>query len=61
MHQLTITTHSPILLAYEPATIERFGQDGISTTKYKDTEHERVTKDFLDAPELYVRNLKRKA
>ena len=57
--QFVIATHSPILLAYEPATIYHFGQDGISTTKYKDTEHYRVTKDFLDAPELYVRNLKR--
>lgn len=58
--QFVIATHSPILLAYEPATIYHFGQDGVSTTKYKDTEHYRVTKDFLDAPELYVRNLKRR-
>jgi predicted ATPase len=57
--QFVIATHSPILLAYEPATIYRFGQDGITTMKYRDTEHYRVTKDFLDAPELYVRNLKR--
>ena len=57
--QFVIATHSPILLAYEPATIYRFGADGISKTNYKDTEHYRVTKDFLDAPELYVRNLKR--
>jgi len=58
--QFVIATHSPILLAYEPATIYHFGTDGVSKTKYKDTEHYRVTKDFLDAPELYVRNLKRK-
>jgi len=57
--QFVIATHSPILLAYEPSTIYQFGQDGISTAKYKDTEHYRVTKDFLDAPEAYVRSLKR--
>lgn len=57
--QFIIATHSPILLAYEPATIYRFGADGIAETTYKDTEHYRVTKDFLDAPELYVKNLKR--
>lgn len=57
--QFVIATHSPILLAYEPATIYRFGADGIAETTYKDTEHYRVTKDFLDAPELYVKNLKR--
>lgn len=57
--QFVIATHSPILLAYEPATIYRFGEEGLSTVKYKDTEHYRVTKDFLDAPESYVKRLKR--
>lgn len=57
--QFVIATHSPILLAYEPATIYHFGASGIAATEYKDTEHYRVTKDFLDAPELYVKNLKR--
>lgn len=57
--RFVIATHSPILLAYEPATIYRFGADGVARTTYKDTEHYRVTKDFLDASEAYVRNLKR--
>lgn len=56
--QFVIATHSPILLAYEPSTIYSFGSDGIHAIHYKDTEHYRITKDFLDAPEVYLRRLK---
>lgn len=55
--QFIIATHSPILLAYPGATIYLFNQDGIQQVDYKDTEHYRVTKDFLDAPEVFLRHL----
>lgn len=55
MHQLVeadsqfiIATHSPILLAYPRAKILLFGGTGITETAYEDTEHYRVTRDFLN-------------
>ena len=55
--QFIIATHSPILLAYPGATI--FGMDGASLAelRYEETSHYRLTKEFLDAPELYLRYL----
>lgn len=55
--QFIIATHSPILLAYPHATIYLFDENGIRPTIYKETEHYRVTKDFLDAPEVFLRHL----
>lgn len=49
--QLVIATHSPILLAYPHARILEFGEQGIREIAYTDTEHYRVTKDFLNRPE----------
>jgi predicted ATPase len=53
-HQLVVTgaqfivaTHSPILLAYPDATIYEFGSHAPRTVRYEDTEHFRVTHDFL--------------
>ncbi len=49
--QLVIATHSPILLAYPHARILEFGEQGIREIAYADTEHFRITKDFLNRPE----------
>lgn len=49
--QLVIATHSPILLAYPHARILEFSEQGIREIAYADTEHYRVTKDFLNRPE----------
>ena len=46
--QLIIATHSPILLAYPGALIYEIDQDGLRPTRYEDTEHYRVTRDFLN-------------
>lgn len=46
--QFIIATHSPILLSYPRALIYQFGEDGINTVAYEETEHYRVTKDFLN-------------
>jgi predicted ATPase len=45
--QLIIATHSPILLAYPHARILEFTERGIREIAYTDTEHYRVTHDFL--------------
>lgn len=46
--QFIIATHSPILLAYPNAKILEFSDSGISEVGYEDTEHFRITKDFLN-------------
>lgn len=49
--QFIIATHSPILMAFPDAQILEFSQDGIKHTTYKETEHYKITKRFLDDPE----------
>lgn len=46
-----IATHSPILMAFPDAEILKFTSEGISSVKYQDTEHYKITKNFLDNPE----------
>lgn len=55
--QFLIATHSPILMAYPGATIYACTDSGISPVAYKETEHYRITRDFLDAPEQFLRDL----
>ena len=55
--QLIIATHSPILMAYPGACIYELSEQGIAKVAYKDTEHYRITKQFLDAPERMLRYL----
>ena len=45
--QFVIATHSPILLAYPNCSIYHFGDTGIQTLAYEDTDHYRISKDFL--------------
>lgn len=49
--QMVIATHSPIFLAYPHARIYEFGEHGIRPVAYADTEHYRITKDFLNRHE----------
>ena len=46
--QFLIATHSPILLAYPNATIYHCGPSGLQPMRYEETEHYRVTRDFLN-------------
>jgi predicted ATPase len=55
--QFIIATHSPILMAYPDACIYLFGKEGVSKVAYEDTEHYRVTRDFLVNPERMLRVL----
>jgi predicted ATPase len=45
--QFVIATHSPILMAYPDAQILHCGPLGIRPLRYEDTEHFRITRDFL--------------
>lgn len=55
--QFIIATHSPILLAYPNATIYSCDLGILTSIAYNDTEHYRITKNFLDNPDLYLRHL----
>ncbi|MDB4978827.1 MAG: family ATPase [Candidatus Peribacteria bacterium] len=55
--QFIIATHSPILLSYPGATIYHFSEKGLRQVAYKDTDHYQITKDFLDAPEVFYKHL----
>ncbi len=55
--QLIIATHSPILMAYPDARIYLFSERGVETVKYEETEHYRVTREFLNRHEMMVKML----
>lgn len=55
--QFIISTHSPILMAYPDADIYALDQGGINLTRYEDTEHYQVTKQFLDCPSRMLKYL----
>jgi predicted ATPase len=52
--QFIISTHSPILLACPSALILDFDQGPVRSVSYKDTEHYRFYRSFLEAPEIYI-------
>ena len=55
--QLIIATHSPILMAYPGACILELTEQGIRRVEYRETEHYRVTREFLENPERMVHYL----
>jgi predicted ATPase len=56
--QFIIATHSPILMAYPAAIIYQISPDGtISPIAYEETEHFRVTRDFLNHRQTYLSQL----
>lgn len=59
--QFVVATHSPILMAYPNALIYRLGPNGIDRVAYEDTEHYRITRDFLNSPERYFKTLFRRS
>lgn len=56
--QFIIATHSPILLAFPGATIYSFDQVPASAVEYGELEHVVLTREFLNAPERYLRALR---
>ena len=55
--QFIIATHSPILMAYPNAEILEFSENGIQKVSYQETEHYKITKQFIDNPERMIRYL----
>lgn len=55
--QFLIATHSPILLAYPGATLYQFEETGIRQVSYQETDHYRLTKEFLNSPERMLKYL----
>jgi len=46
--QFVIATHSPIILAYPDATILLIEGDGVREVRYEETEHFKITREFLN-------------
>lgn len=55
--QLIIATHSPIVMAYPNAEILELSENGIEKVAYKETEHYKITRQFLDDPDRMIRLL----
>ena len=55
--QFIIATHSPLLLAYPNATIYSCDSGNLETIAYTDTAHYRITKNFLNNTEYYLKQL----
>lgn len=55
--QFIIATHSPILMAFEEATILNFDATPVAAIDWQDVEHVSLTKAFLNNPESYLRHL----
>ena len=56
--QFVIATHSPILMAYPDATIYQLSAEGgVGPIAYEETEHFRVTRDFLNNRQAYLSQL----
>ncbi len=56
--QFIIATHSPLLLAFPGARIYSFDESPVAQVVWSDTDHVRLTRDFLADPERYLRNLR---
>lgn len=55
--QFIISTHSPILMSYPGAEIYELSESGIASVPYKETEHYRFSRHFLENPEKILRYL----
>ncbi len=52
--QFIIATHSPMLLAYPEAQVVELTAENIQTLPFKETEHFKLTKQFLNDPERII-------
>jgi predicted ATPase len=55
--QFIVATHSPIILAYPNAKILEFINGDLIETKYEDTDHYSITRDFLSSYEVFLDSL----
>ncbi|MBJ6759463.1 AAA family ATPase [Myxococcaceae bacterium JPH2] len=55
--QFIIATHSPLILAYPGASLYHLSETGLESVRYEDTDHYRLTRDFLEHRARYFRHL----
>jgi Predicted ATPase len=55
--QFIIATHSPMLMTFPKAQIYEFSENGIASVDYRETEHYRITREYLENPERMLRYL----
>ncbi|OGO39363.1 MAG: hypothetical protein A2147_10435 [Chloroflexi bacterium RBG_16_57_8] len=55
--QFIIATHSPIILAFPGAAIWNFDGGSIHPAQYEQLEHVKLTRDFLQNPQAFLRHL----
>jgi predicted ATPase len=55
--QFVVATHAPMLMAYPGARIYALDAGGIAPVEFDDTEHYRLTRAFIEAPECFLRTL----
>lgn len=55
--QFIIATHSPILMGIPGAVLYEIQEESMLQVDYKETDHYRITKTFLDNPQYYIRHL----
>ncbi len=54
--QFIMATHSPILMGIPNASLYEIQEDGMTKVAYNETDHYRITKQFLDDPQFYLRH-----
>jgi predicted ATPase len=52
--QVLMATHSPMLMAYPGARLLRLRKDGLEPVALEDTDHFRLTREFIENPEAFV-------
>ncbi len=55
--QFIIATHSPILMSYPNARIYLLDEGGSREVAYEETEHFKVTRDFLNNYKAHIKHL----
>ena len=55
--QFIMATHSPILMGMPGAVLYEITEDRMEKVEFKETEHYRITKNFLENPGNYLRHL----
>ena len=55
--QFILATHSPIVMAFPGAEIKLFDESGVHSVDYRDTEHYRITRQFINDPERILKYL----
>lgn len=57
--QFIVATHSPILMTFPGANILSFDDPALPNVRFDETEHFRLTRDFLHSPDIFWRELTR--